>query len=132
MGRGAEYIGMVQFALFCLVAAASFPSNEEIRDRIVVAENKSSTDESSTASNGQTICVFLAIYTFKNFSISSIESATAMLLEEQFGVGETAVGRLLSLTFLLTVPLKIGLDRLTDSFSREALVRLLLFPSRYL
>ena len=81
---------------------------------------------------GQTICVFLAIYTFKNFSISSIESATAMLLEEQFGVDERAVGRLLSLTFLLTVPLKIGLDRLTDRFSREALVRLLLFPSRYL
>jgi hypothetical protein len=116
IGRGAEYQGMVWCVLFLSIAAFSFPSSQDIHSRSPEQEEK---DQASRITSARTphphrvaMAVCAIIKTIRDFAIASLEAATAMILEENFGLSERNVGLLLGITFLLTVPLKLAFDRL--------------------
>jgi hypothetical protein len=62
----------------------------------------------------------------RGFSMASLESATAMLLEDTFGLEESAVGLLISVTFLFTLPLKLAFDNAKGVGQQAGTVRLLM------
>lgn len=114
VGQGAEYLGMVEFGLFLVVAAWIFPTTEELaRNGRIPKQSKMVQRECSFKQYPEALPIVgcLIICSIRGFSMSSLESAIAMLLEEKFGLTESAVGLLISFTFLFTVPLKSACDR---------------------
>jgi hypothetical protein len=116
IGRGAEYQGMVECVLFLSIAAFAFPSSKDIHSRSTQKENSDNAkterqDNSTPHPHRVSMAVCAIIKTIRDFTIASLEAATAMILEENFGLPERSVGLLLGTTFLLTVPLKLAFDR---------------------
>ena len=127
VGRGAEFIGMFQCALFLLIAAFMFPSSEDLHDRIPQAQPPNEEDPSTTQHPHKlTICCCFLFHAIRNFSIASLEAATAQLLEDKYLLDEITVGLLISITFLLTIPLKLLFDRLRDASTRAISIRVLM------
>jgi hypothetical protein len=137
---------MVWCVLILTVAAFSFPSSEDLHDRspsVLREELKEksrrerddakdeSQDDSSNSSTVSTpwlpLTVCLVIKILRDFCCGSLEAATAMLLEESFGMGETGVGLLVGVTLLLTVPLKLAFDSVSTSISKTTQLRTLMF-----
>jgi MFS family permease len=131
-GRGAEYQGMVVLALFVVLVTSIFPKTEEIRDRIPESrprtESESRNEEFSATSYPYRFAILacLIICGIRSFSMASIESATAMLLDDTFGLSERAVGLLISVTFIFTVPLKMFFDSVGGIGRHANSIRLLM------
>jgi hypothetical protein len=126
-GKGAEYQGSVGFAICCLIFAWSFPTTDqlELSGRLPKQLQRTETDSSSRPyPHKLTIFACLPICGLRGFSMASLEAATSMLLEEKFGLKESAIGLLISLTFLFTVPVKLLFDtsqRTTQRKDRHAI-----------
>merc|ERR1719262_1804681 len=115
---------MVQCALFLLIAAFWFPSAEDLHDRIPQPPQRDGDTSSLTPHPYKfAICCCFVVHAIRNFSIASLEAGTAQLLEDKYGCTLTLVGILISITFLLTIPLKFVFDRLKNTSTRATCVR---------
>jgi hypothetical protein len=126
VGQGAEYQGMVIPAIFLLIVAFLFPSNEELREGIPQLQEHNEKSSSLPLSQQVTIVSCLVVCSCFAFCISSLESATAMLLEQNYGMNESAIALLIGLTFMLTLPLKIVFDHVMRMSTRPISVRLIM------
>lgn len=70
--------------------------------------------------------VCLIVCTIRAFSTSSLEAATAMLLEEEYGLGERSVGLLIGASFMLALPTQLSFDRVSQLISKATYVRVLM------
>jgi MFS family permease len=139
IGRGAEYQGMVESVLFLIVAATSFPSRmdllsrspealkNEAQETSVETKNKDTGDYPKMHPHARSMTICAVVKTIRDFAVASLEAATAMILEEMFGLSEMTVGLLIGFTFLLTVPLKLAFDNVSHAARKATQIRILMF-----
>lgn len=108
------YVGIV--ASCCFVVISSFPSLRDIQDRYLESEAGLG-DGSQQPSGASTlyrhvdrraicVCALLAMCALRAFVVSALESASAFILEEDYGWGVSNIGVTISCCYLSIIPLK--------------------------